>query len=147
MKLKAYADSSFIVALYLQQQSSPLAAAFLGRQGTALPFTPWHRLEVRNALRLAVFHRLIDSHPARMQLKQMEADLRAGTVIAPAPLDWVAVLRAAEKAGAAHGETIGCRSGDLLHIASAVERGADHFLSFDERQKKMAVAVGLSVKF
>jgi predicted nucleic acid-binding protein len=57
------------------------------------------------------------------------------------------VLRAAEKAGAAHGETIGCRSGDLLHIASAVERGADHFLSFDERQKKMAVAVGLSVKF
>ena len=147
MKLKAYADSSFIVALYLQQQSSPLAAAFLERQGTALPFTPWHRLEVRNALRLAVFHRLIDSHQARMQLKQMEADLRAGTVIAHAPLDWVAVLRAAEKAGAAHNETIGCRSGDLLHIAAAEEWGADHFLSFDERQKKMAVAVGLSVNF
>lgn len=113
---------------------------------TPLPFTPWHRLEVRNAIRLAVFHRAIDSHQSKMQLKQIESDLRDETLIAHAPIDWVTVLREAEKLGAAHNESIGCRSGDLFHIAAAVEWGADYFLTFDERQKKMAKAVGLTVK-
>jgi predicted nucleic acid-binding protein len=144
--LKAYADSSFIVALYLQQQNSSAAAAFMQQHDAALPFTPWHRLEVRNAIRLAVFHRAIDSHQGKTQLKQIEADLRDETLIVHAPIDWVTVLREAEKLGAAHNESIGCRSGDLFHIAAAVEWGADHFLTFDERQKKMAKAVGLTVK-
>ena len=108
-----------------------------------LPFTPWHRLEVRNAIRLAVFHRAIDAHQGKIQLKQMEADLREETLIVHAPVDWVTVLREVEKLGAAHNESIGCRSGDLFHIAAAVAWGADHFLTFDERQKKMAKAAGL----
>jgi predicted nucleic acid-binding protein len=144
--LKAYADSSFVVALYLPQSSSAVAAAFMRRQGTALPFTPWHRLEVRNAIRLAVFHQAIDGQQGKTQLKQIEADLRAETLIVHAPLDWVTVLREAEKLGAAHNESIGCRSSDLFHIAAAVEWGADHFLTFDERQKKMARTAGLAIK-
>jgi predicted nucleic acid-binding protein len=144
--LKAYADSSFIVALYLQQQSSLVAAAFMQQHDTALPFTPWHRLEVRNAIRLAVFHRMIDSHQSKIQLKQVDADLREETLIVHAPIDWVTVLREAEKVGAAHNESIGCRSADLFHVAAAMEWGADHFLTFDERQKKMAKAVGLAVR-
>jgi predicted nucleic acid-binding protein len=144
--LKAYADSSFIVALYLQQQSSPIAAAFMQQQGVPLPFNPWHRLEVRNAIRLAVFHRLIDSHQGKTQLKQVDADLRKETLIAHVAIDWVSALREAEKLGATHNESIGCRSADLFHIAAAIEWGADHFLTFDERQKKMAKAVGLAVR-
>jgi predicted nucleic acid-binding protein len=145
--LNVYADSSFIVALYLSQQSSPAAAAFMQRHGDALPFTPWHRLEVRNALRLAVFHKLIDSRQAKTQLKQVETDLQDETLLVHAPVDWVSVLRAAEKLGALHSEQIGCRSGDLFHIAAAVEWAADLFLTFDERQQKMAKAAGLAVKF
>lgn len=116
------------------------------QHGTALPFTPWHRLEVRNAIRLAVFHQLIDSRQGRLQLKQMETDLRDQTLIVHAPVDWVTVLREAEKLGAAHNESIGCRSSDLFHVAAAAEWGADHFLTFDERQKKMAKAAGLTVR-
>lgn len=144
--MKAYADSSFIVALYLQQQSSPIAAAFMQQQGVPLPFNPWHRLEVRNAIRLAVFHRVIDSHQGKTQLKQVDADLRKETLIAHVAIDWVSALREAEKLGATHNESIGCRSADLFHIAAAIEWGADHFLTFDERQKKMAKAVGLAVR-
>jgi predicted nucleic acid-binding protein len=135
-----------MVALYLQQQSSPAAAAFMQQHGAPLPFTPWHRLEVRNAIRLAVFHRLIDAQQAKTQLKQIEADLRDETLIVHTPIDWVTVLRVAEKRGAAHNEAIGCRSADLFHVAAAVEWEADCFLTFDERQKKMAKASGLTVK-
>ena len=144
--MKAYADSSFIVALYLQQQSSSAAAKFMVQQDTALPFTPWHRLEVRNAIRLAVFHRTIGSPEAKLQLRQMELDLRQETLIVHSPVDWVNVLREAEKLGAMHNASVGCRSSDLFHVAAATEWGADLFLTLDERQKKMARAAGLSVK-
>jgi len=116
------------------------------QHGMALPFTPWHRLEVRNAIRLAVFHRAIDAHQGRTQLKQVETDLRDETLIVHVSIDWVMTLREAEKLGAAHNESIGCRSSDLFHIAAAMEWGADHFLTFDERQKKMAIAAGLAIK-
>ena len=144
--MKAYADASFIVALYLQQQSSITAAAFMQRHGEPLAFTPWHRLEVRNAIRLAVFHKLMDLPQSKTQLKQMDADLHDETLLVHTPLDWVAVLREAEKLGAAHAEDFGCRSGDLFHVAAAVELGSDVFLTFDDRQKKLAKAAGLSVK-
>lgn len=145
--MKAYADSSFIVALYLLQSTSVVAAGFMQRHGQPLPCTPWHRLEVRNALRLAVFHKLISSPQSKAQLKQMEVDLREETLLVHTPVDWVAVLREAEKLGAARTEELGCRSADLFHVAAAVELGVDLFLSFDERQLKMAKAAGLSVKF
>lgn len=117
------------------------------RQGEPLPFTPWHRLEVRNALRLAVFHKLIEAGQSQAQLKQMEVDLRDASLLVHTPVDWVAVLREAEKLGGANTENIGCRSGDLLHVAAAVELNLELFLTFDERQKKMAKAAGLTVKF
>jgi predicted nucleic acid-binding protein len=143
--LKVYADSSFLVALYLQEPHSDPAAAFMRSHGRALAFTPWHRLEVRNAIRLAVFHGFIDSRQARTQLKQLDTDLSEETVVVHAPADWVTVLRRAEKIGAAHNEIIGCRSSDLFHIAAAVEMEAELFVTFDARQKKMAQAAGLKV--
>ncbi len=145
--MKAYADSSFIVALYLQQQSSIVASAFMQSRGAPLPFTPWHRLEVRNAIRLAVFHKLIDAVQGKSQIKQIDLDLRDESLLVHTPVDWVAVMRAAEKLGAVNTENIGCRSGDLLHVAAAVELNVELFLTFDERQKKMARAAGLAVKF
>lgn len=143
--MKVYADSSFLAALYLQEVHSPAAAAFIKSHGQALPFTPWHRLEVRNAIRLAVFHGLIDSRQARIQLKQLDTDLREETLVAHALVDWVRVLRRAEQLGAAHNEMTGCRSSDLFHVAAAVDMQAVQFLTYDARQKKMAQAAGLMV--
>lgn len=142
--MKPYADSSFIVALYLPQQSSAAAARFMLRHGQPLPFTPWHRLEVRNAVRLAVFHRLIAPAEGKIQLRQIDTDLREETLLAHEPIDWTDILRRAELLGAKYNQSIGCRSADLFHVAAALELGADVFLSFDERQAKLAEAAGLS---
>ena len=144
--MKAYADSSFIVALYIPQESSGDAIRFMQRYERALPFTPWHRLEARNAIRIAVFKKLIESFQAKAQLKQMEVDLREATLLTHEPLDWVDVLRQAEKLGATHNERVGCRSSDLFHVASARKLGCDVFLTFDGKQTSMAKAAGLTVK-
>jgi predicted nucleic acid-binding protein len=34
---------------------------------------------------------------------------------------------------------------DILHVATAIELGATHFLTFDANQKKLAEAEGLTV--
>jgi len=144
--LTPYADSSFIVSLYLQQQSSAKAIAFMERFGQGLPFTPWHRLEVRNAVRLALFHGLIDAAQAKNQLKQLDTDLKDEALLIHTAIDWTDVLREAEKLGATHNEAIGCRSADLFHVATARQTGCDTFLTFDEKQTAMATAAGMMVK-
>jgi hypothetical protein len=40
---------------------------------------------------------------------------------------------------------LGCRTLDVLHVACACELAADHFLSFDQRQKTLARKAGLNV--
>ena len=144
--MKAYADSSFIVALYLQQQSSPKAIAFMERHGQALPFTPWHRLEVRNAIRLAVWQKVIDAPQGKSQLRQLDTDLKEEALLVHTPIEWTDVLREAEKLGAAHNPAIGCRSADLFHVAACRELGCDTFLTFDDKQAALAIAAGLTVK-
>jgi predicted nucleic acid-binding protein len=143
--LTAYADSSFIVSLYLQQHSSAKAIAFLERYGKGLPFTPWHRLEVRNAIRLAVFHGAIDAGQGKTQLKQIDTDLKEQALLTHTMIDWTEVLREAEKLGASHSQSIGCRSADLFHVAAARHTGCDTFLTFDAKQAAMALAAGMTV--
>jgi len=144
--VKSYADSSFIVALYWQTQSSPKAAGIVAQYGRALPFTPWHRLEVRNAFRLAVYQGAINAQQCKTQLKQLERDLQDETLLVHLGIDWTEVLRVAEKLGTVHTQTLGCRSADLFHVAAAREAGYDCFLTFDERQAAFAKAVRLEVK-
>ena len=80
-----------------------------------------------------------------MVLGRHEADFLEG-IFRHAPLDWNDALREAERLGAAHLTETGARSGDLLHVASAVILGAREFLTFDERQAKLARRAGLKVK-
>jgi predicted nucleic acid-binding protein len=143
--VNVYADSSFIVALYLQQQRSPKAIDLLQRYGRPLPFTPWHRLEVRNAIRLAIWQTVIDSAVGKKQLRQLETDIKEEAVLVHEPIEWTNVLRDAEKLGSAHNEKIGCRSADLFHIAVAREIGCDTLWTFDTKQTAMAEAAGLTV--
>jgi predicted nucleic acid-binding protein len=116
------------------------------RYGHGLPFTPWHRLEVRNAIRLALFHGLIDAAQAKEQLKQLDTDLKEEALLTHTAIDWTDVLREAEKLGAAHNESIGCRSADLFHVAAARQTRCDTFLTFDEKQAAMAAAANMTVK-
>jgi predicted nucleic acid-binding protein len=114
--------------------------------GRPLPFTPWHRLEVRNAIRLAVWQKAIDASQGKTQLKQLDADLKEETLLVHTPVDWTDVLREAEKLGAAHNLAIGCRSADLFHVAACRRLGCDTFLTFDDKQTAMANAAGLAVR-
>jgi len=48
----------------------------------------------------------------------------------------------AERLSALHSETLGTRSLDVLHVASALVLGRNEFLTFDNRQGALARAGG-----
>lgn len=146
--MHAYADSSFIVSLYLPEPTrTERAVAYMERHREALPFSPQHRLEVRNAIRLLVWSKRISVTDRSSAFREIEEDLDAGGFLIHTALDYTDTYRRAERIAAAHNERIGCRSADLFHIAAAQELGLKEFLTFDEKQRQMARATGLNVDF
>ncbi len=141
----AYADASFIVALYLQQSSSAAARAAMLSLSPPLPFTHLHALEVRNAIRRAVFRGEITVAERDAVLQTMASDLQNG-VLAQVAVRWADVWHEADRLSAGHTETMGCRSLDILHVAIARTLNAPEFLSFDANQRQLAAAEGLTVK-
>lgn len=144
--MKAYADTSFLVRLYLTQSDSQKAIAFMRDFRDPLPFTPLHRHEVRNAFRLAVFRKEIDAERRKAAFLDIESDLEEG-ILAHVPIAWTHAFREAEQLGNDHTEVMGVRGVDLLHVAVAITLGATQFVTFDTRQSALAKAAGLTVKF
>jgi predicted nucleic acid-binding protein len=145
METTAYPDSSFLVSLVARDTRSDEAASYMARTAEVLHFTPLHRIEARNALRNAVGRGDITASEQRTAFRQIDDDLRDG-VLVHTPVGWTDVFRRADELSEKHAATEGQRTIDLLHVALALECGAKTFLSFDQRQRKLAKAAGLKVK-
>jgi predicted nucleic acid-binding protein len=140
-----YPDTSFLFSLYVTEETTRLAEEYTEKADVGLTFTPFHRLELRTALRLRVFRDDITRDDLKRALRRSEEHLETG-VLEHVPLAWADALREAERIGEACLTEIGARSGDLLHVASAVILGAKEFVTFDQRQHKLARRAGLKVK-
>lgn len=143
-RMTFYADTSFLGSLYLRDGNSAAALAWVGARRRSLPFTPLHRLELRNALRLAVFRSLVSEAVAHQALAEAEQDAQAGDLEAVA-LDWHEALQAAERIGSKHTSRHGLRSLDLLHLGVAHSLGLKTILTFDQRQQAAARAAGFLI--
>jgi predicted nucleic acid-binding protein len=144
--LSAYADTSFLFSLYVQQVHSAKAAAYMAAaDGVPLPLTTLGRFELLNAIRLSVFRQQLDPQAAAVDLQTLEADIRSG-VLEVTSCDWPAVHAEAERLSAKHTAAGGHRSMDILHVAMALTADATDFLTFDRNQARLASAEGLTVK-
>jgi predicted nucleic acid-binding protein len=141
-----YADTSFLVALYLPEEGSPRAIKWIERHKQAIPFTPLHRLELRTAIRLQVFRRVLSEEIMKEIFRDLDNDLDS-EILAHTPIPWTDSFRNAELVGGKFAGTIGVRSFDLLHVGIAQALKFDQFLTFDSRQREAASAAGLRVDF
>lgn len=110
-----------------------------------LIFTPLHRIEVRNALRNLVGLGHMTEAECRTAFLQFESDLR-DEILIHTPVPWTDSFRRADKLSEQYAARSGQRTIDLLHVAVALECEATVFVSFDQRQRKLAAAAGLKVK-
>ena len=145
MEADAYPDSSFLVSVHRADSRHEVARAFLDKNSLSLAFTPLHRIEVRNALRNAVAGGDMTDSGCRLAFRQIEEDLRDGFLI-HTTIIWPDIFRRADQLSEDHAASAGQRTIDLLHVAIALEAGAKTFLTFDQRQRKLARAAGLKVK-
>ncbi len=136
-----YADTSFLVSLYLPDVNSPAARAAMKSQ-PQLYLTPLHELEFINAVELAVFRHLIRRSDAKAVLRDFEQDW--GSVFALTPMPQESYSRA-QRLARRHSPTLGTRSLDILQVAVALILKPGAFYTFDERQRKLARAERLRV--
>ena len=142
--MKIYPDTSFLFSLYVADANSQSAVSIHQSYNRALPLTAFHRIELLNALCLAVFRKQITQAIADAAWQNIETDLRNGTLYFETVV-WTDVLNEAENIVKQYSAIYGNRSLDVLHIATAKILGADHFITFDARQASLAARLGISV--
>jgi predicted nucleic acid-binding protein len=139
-----YVDSSALGMLYLHQPRSREMASWRGRIGGSLPVTHFGRTEIVNAISLAVHRGLLTADRATLLWNRLDADFVDGH-LQHADILWRAALKRAGQLSQLHTPRLGTRPLDVLHVACALELKLPHFLTFDERQRKLAKAVSLKV--
>lgn len=140
----AVADTSFLFSLFGNDAHSPVALSWVQQARVPITVTTLGRYELGNAIRFAVFRKVISPIDARASLAAIEADLKSGHLHA-AYCDLPAIVTEASRLSELHTVSGGHRSFDILHVATARLLKATTFLSFDANQRRLATVLRLNV--
>jgi len=135
-----YADTSFLVAAYIIDAHSPAVVSRMANR-PAVYLTPFSRSEVANAIHRQAFTGQLLLAEVQRAWRSFESDCAVGawhSVLFPNSA-WETCADLARR----FGPTLGVRTLDSLHVACALELKAQKFWTFDERQARLAEAVGL----
>lgn len=141
---RTYADPSALIKLYVHEPDSAAMNAWRARIKGPLLLAPQGRLEIINGICLAAFRRDISAAAMTDALASFDEDIAEEHYVHVDVL-WRAALRRATDLSRTHVPKLGCRSLDVLHVSTALELGLRDFVTFDQRQRQLALAVGLKV--
>jgi hypothetical protein len=153
--VRFYADTSFILRVITPEDDSGDAVGELRRlERPQLFYTALHGVELQTSIRQRAFHDKRSAAPDKkahvLQRRDRElarlAALRERGAFLEVEIDFAEAFLRAEKLAVEHGERLGLRAIDVIHVACSVELEAEFFLSTDVRQRQLAEAVGLSVR-
>lgn len=140
-----YADSSFLVSIYVDDEHTKLAQTYLSKNPRPLYLTPFSKSETQHALRLLAFRKIISPEVATRCLLTFDEDQEEG-LYGMARIEGGDLFQKAAQLSHRHALELGVRYLDMLHVASALLAKGTCFLTFDARQRKLAKVVGLEVK-
>jgi len=104
--------------------------------------TPFGELEIANAISLRLFRRELNATEAKAAYSLFQKDVEGGVIqIKPIPNT---VFEGARQIARRRTPRLGTRTLDVLHVALALQFGAETFYTFDARQAKLAKAEGLA---
>ena len=138
------ADTSFLLSFYGSDVNTAAALWHVQQHQVPLLIHDVSLLEFENAIRLQEFRGKLSMHEAVRIISGFQTDIGAGRVVMTA-LSQPLLFQTASRLSALHTRALGNRAYDILQVAAALVAGADEFLSFDERQRKLANAAGLAV--
>jgi predicted nucleic acid-binding protein len=138
--LTIYADSSFITSLYVLDAHLPEARRRMA-QRPSVWLTHLNQTEVTHAISQYVFRGVISTSEGGRVYSNFQKDCAQGIwswINLPEKI-WASSIDLARR----YGPVLGVRTLDSLHVACALELKAQKFWTFDERQARLAEAVGL----
>ena len=141
--MKIYADSSFLVSLYSEDTNWSTATRAMQASTGECVVSTLGELEVVNAFGLRVFRKEVSAVQAQLSVIDFEKDLRDGILQLRGLSD--SIFERARQLSRETTAKLGTRTADLLHVAAALELGADFLYSFDLQQRKLAHAVRLKL--
>jgi predicted nucleic acid-binding protein len=114
------------------------------RIGDTVPITRFGHAELINAIALGQFRGDYGEADCASAMEDVSSDLEAGR-LRLIDLAWRAALDGATRLSRTQVPKLGTRMLDVLHVASALELNARQFVTYDERQARLAAACGLKV--
>ncbi|HEY1254416.1 MAG TPA: type II toxin-antitoxin system VapC family toxin [Terracidiphilus sp.] len=138
--MKIYADSSFLVSTCVYDAHTAETALRMANH-PFVSITIFNRAEVANATHRYVYRGAITAADALSAWNHFEQDCANGiwTLVGLPERIWNTSIDLTRR----HGPTLGVRTLDSLHVACALELKAERFWTFDDRQARLAEAVGL----
>lgn len=145
-----YPDTSFLCSLYRLQTHADDAFKLRQRLNEPLHFTRLLEFEFFQAIELQVYlhsqdrNRGYSRSEADQMISDWESDVAKG-INQLIGFDMDAVLRLSKSLSSHNTARGGHRTLDILHVATAVHLGATRFLTFDHRQRALAIYAELEV--
>lgn len=138
-----YLDTSALLKLYIREEGSVEVQNLVAGQFDPLPVWEIQEMEFVNALNLKVFWRDITPKQAEQQQDLFEQRKGRGLYFMPeiARSELMGIFRRLTR----DTPKLGCRTMDILHVSCAIQLEVDSFVSFDERQTKLAKKAGLAI--
>lgn len=141
---RCYVDSSALRQLYVHDRNSARMAAWRFKHPGTMGVTRFARVELINSMAAAVFRRDLSEAEFQDMVGDLKADFAAQR-FQLVDVPWRSVLDTAAELSRMHTLELGTRSLDVLHVASALELKARHFITYDVKQAKLAARMGLRV--
>ena len=141
--MSVYADTSFLVSLYVLDTNSEIAVVHMRRTALPILLNAFGEIELANAISLRLFRREISAPKAKAARALFQKDIAEG-VLQIKPLTTNTFERAMRMARR-RTPRLGTRTLDILHVASALELRAEFFYTFDRNQARLAKSEELPV--
>jgi hypothetical protein len=137
-------DTGVALKLVIEEPLSTVARDFVVKRRTAVPVSRLVELEMENALQALAFRKAITATQLAGARRLIAALVREGRF---RRIDLSLDRIAAETLSLAPVVTLktGCRTLDLMHVATAKLLGSGEFVSTDQRQLKAAALCGMGV--
>jgi predicted nucleic acid-binding protein len=142
--LSTYADTSFLVSLYVFDDNSPQASAIFAKLSLPILLTPLLEAEIVNAFNLRIFRKESREKQIQTSLQLFGKDVRSGVFELKSFSN--EIFRQASQMSSRRTAKFGTRTLDLLHVASALLLQTESFCTFDKKQAELAHAEGLLVQ-
>jgi predicted nucleic acid-binding protein len=138
-----YAEPSFLVSLYSLDVNWDAAIRMMQASKGTCFITTLGEFETINAFGLRVFRKEVSAAQAQASIVDFEKDLRDGIFQMRELSD--GVFKRARQLSRQTTSKQGTRAADLLHVAAAIEFGAEYLFSFDQTQRKLARSLHLKL--